>query len=165
MKKSTLFASVLWLLFFGSSVAAQSEQVSPMSVFGKWVGKSWESGHVNGEFHDISVWKWAVPGKVIVATHSMNAGAYSGITLIHYDAERKEIVTRYATSAGFYTDGVLTPTETGFGSHEMVKGAQIGISEVKAGMDFVDGEMRVWSQYLKDGEWTPIERRTYRERK
>lgn len=136
---------------------------APLEVFASFVGKSWESGEPGGAFHDVSKWEWGVPGRVLVVSHSVNNGVYSGVTVIHVDASTGRIVGRYATSASFHTDGVFEVTEDGFKTTETVTGDAGGITEVKSGMTFKDGEMHVWSQYLKDGVWSDIEERVYRE--
>lgn len=145
------------------ALAEKTEAESPLAMFEPYVGKTWESGEEGGSFHDVSVWEWGVPGKVLVISHSVNKGVYSGVSLIHKDEETGHIVGRYATSAGFYTEGVYTVTETGFTAEEIVKGDAQGIGRVRSGMEFVDGKMVVWSQYeTKDG-WTEKETRSYRE--
>ena len=136
---------------------------APLAALAPYVGKTWVSGTPGGKFHDVSKWEWSVPGRVLLVTHSVNNGVYSGATIIHWDEMRETIVARYATSASFYTDGVYTLTEKGFDALETVKGASSGIEQVKSSMELSEGAMKVSSQYRQNGEWSEIEHRTYRE--
>lgn len=138
---------------------------APLAGLAPYVGKTWVSGKEGGKFHDVSKWEWAVPGRVLVITHSVNNGVYSGATVVHKDEATGTIVARYATSASFYTDGVYTLTDGGFEAIETVQGSSGGIELVKSSMELHDGVMMVLSQYKQNGEWSEIERRTYRELK
>lgn len=100
-------------------------------------------------------------GKALRIMHSINDGNYGGEALLHWNTDKEAITYRYVTTATFYTEGTITPTENGFDAHEIVFGNMGGITETRSSYSLEEGEMRVWSQFLKDGEWAEKTRLTY----
>ena len=101
---------------------------------------------------DVQRWEWAFKGKVVRIIHG--SGDYGGESLIHWDAQQKKIIFRYVTNAGFYTDGVMTPTQEGFDVHEFVRGSKSGPSEVATKYSITaDGTMKVIGKFKMAGKW------------
>ncbi len=68
----------------------------------------------------------------------------------------------YFTTAGFYTKGtmkVLSPTQ--FVAYEEVTGSKEGITKVRSISELKNDTFVVSTSYLKKGEWTKPEQRTY----
>lgn len=111
---------------------------------------------------DISKWERALNGKVIHTTHSINEGEYGGESMIFYDRKKESLVFYYFTTAGFYTKGtmkVLSPTQ--FVAYEEVMGSKEGITKVRSISELKNDTFVVSTSYLKKGEWTKPEMRTY----
>ena len=113
---------------------------------------------------DVARWERALNGQAVRVLHSINAGEYGGETLIFWSAEKKSLVYRYFTTAGFQTEGVATIEGSKIITSEKVQGNANGITEVKAVTELrADGAMAKSSEYLKDGKWVPGNATTYRE--
>lgn len=143
--------------------AEPSKKLAPLAPF---VGKTWKTSSVNPDgtngFTDVTRWEWIMKGQAIRILHSVNGGSYGGESLIHYDPSTEHIIYRYVTTAGFYTNGVITITDEGFTVEEDVVGLPDVIG-VRAGYMIRDGKMETWSQFInRDGEG-PINRATYEE--
>ncbi len=140
-----------------SLVARAAEPIPELAPLAPFAGKTWKSvsGSVDGgeDFTDISKWEWAMHGRVVRITHSVGGGSYGGESLIHWDAQQGKIIFRYVTTAGFYTDGVITPVEGGIEVHEIVRGAKSGPSETRSAYLMKDGEIHGWAQFRTDGTW------------
>jgi len=147
---------VIILAFAGLAAHAQ-EPIKELAALAPFTGKTWKSisGSVDGseDFTDISKWEWAMHGRVVRITHSVGGGSYGGESLIHWDAQQEKIIFRYVTTAGFYTDGVITPIENGIEVHEFVRGAKSGPTETRSAYMIKDGEMHGWAQIKANGEW------------
>ncbi len=171
-----LYKSFYWTLiaclmgvFYSISASADDSAIpekaisEPLAALAPYVDKIWISENKDKSFKDRAVWRWAVPNHVLVTEHSVNDGAYSGIAVFHYDPKTKRIISRYATSASFYTDAVITLTDKGFTSMETVKGAAGTIEFVEAEVIFNDDhEMHVSARMkLLDGTWTKYTKRVY----
>jgi hypothetical protein len=132
------------------------------------LGKTWR-----GEFAsstpekpvvDIARWELALNGQAVRILHSINDGEYGGETLLVWDAAAQELVYFYFTTAGFQTRGRLTAGPDGWTTVEGVTGNQSGITEVRAVTELLpDGDMRVRSEYFRNGEWVPGRETLYRE--
>ncbi|KZN40328.1 hypothetical protein [Pseudoalteromonas luteoviolacea] len=150
-----LFAQSVW----ASTIADE------LKVFEPYLG-TWQASFSMGEGQkvtDVSRWERALNGTAIRTLHSINDGAYGGESLLFWDKGQQSIVFYYFTTAGFYTSGkieVLSKQE--FVAYEAVEGNQDGITEVKSTSRFKNGEFTVSTQYLKNGQWTQPELRTYR---
>lgn len=130
------------------SGTSPNEHLAPLAPF---VGKTWQTGTPGEGFSDVSRWDWAMHGQAIRILHSVNGGTYGGETLVHYDPSIDHIVYRYVTTAGFFTNGVVTLTEDGFTVEEDVVGLP-DIIGTKAGYSLKDGSMQACSQFIrKDG--------------
>jgi len=138
---------------------AQDAPEDKLAIFAPFIG-TWKAEFVDGT-HDISHYEWILGGKALRIMHSMNAGDYGGEALVHWNTDKEAISFRYATTAGFYTDGTITPTENGFDAHEIVHGNMGGITKTRAGYTIKEGEIKVWSQFFKDGEWAEKTQATY----
>ena len=78
------------------------------------------------------------------------------------DKSKEALVFYYFTTADFYTQGTLEVTEDGsFIAYEDVTGSSEGITRVKSTSSYVDDQFVVTTQYLKNGEWTPEQKRSY----
>ena len=154
----------LAILFVNFSVKA-AEPIKELQVLAPFIG-TWKTvgGSVDGSqnFEDVSKWEWAMGGKIVKITHSVNKGAYFGESLIGWDAQQEKIVYRYVNNAGFYTDGVITPGENGIDIHEFVRGAKGGPTETMANYRIdADGTMKAWSKFKADGNWGEASNVTY----
>jgi len=130
-----------------------------LTVLSPFIG-TWKAEFADGT-HDVSNYQWIMGGKALRIIHSTNDGDYGGEALVHWNTDKEAITYRYVTTATFYTEGTITPTENGFDAHEIVHGNMGGITETRAGFAMKDGKFHVWSQFLKDGEWTEKTRLTY----
>lgn len=141
--------------------ADADEHLKPLAPF---VGKTWKTSSGTPDssdyFTDVARWEWAMNGRAIRILHSVNDGSYGGESLIHFDPEANQIIYRYVTTAGFYTDGVISLTKNGFTAAETVTGMP-GTTGTRAGYALKDGRMEVWSQFINDTTDGPINRAIY----
>lgn len=157
---------LLSLSIFSTLANNKTESLAPeLAIFTPYLG-TWqadfntEKGEPN--IQDVSKWQRVLNGKAIRTTHSINEGEYGGESMIFYDRKKQSLVFYYFTTAGFYTKGVmkvLSPTQ--FVAYEDVTGSQEGITKVKSTSEFKDQQFVVSTSYLKKGEWTKPEVRTY----
>lgn len=149
--------------------AADTSSLSePLEPFRPLLGKTWR-----GEFKkstpekplvDIARWERALNGKAVRVLHSVNNGSYGGETIIQWDAEKKQIIYHYFTTAGFYTTGTMTHADGKFSSHEKVLGNTNDVTAVRATSELrPDGTLLSKAEYLKNGEWTYGREVLYRE--
>lgn len=155
---------VLFLALLGATAHAH-EPITELSPLAPFTGKTWKSvsGSVDASnaATDISKWEWAMHGRAVRITHSVGDGAYGGESLIHWDGEQQKIIFRYVTTAGFYTDGIITPVDGGIEVHEDVSSASGGPTEARSGYRLVDGEMHGWSQFKSGGQWGEVSQFRY----
>lgn len=156
-------AIILTVLFSFSLKAA--EPIPELKSLEPFIG-TWKtvSGSADGSqnFEDVSKWEWAFGGKIVKITHSVNQGSYFGESLIGWDAQQGKIVYRYVNNAGFYTDGVITPTSDGIEVHEYVRGANSGPSETLSGYKIDEqGNMVTWSKFKTDDKWGETNKSVY----
>lgn len=130
-----------------------------LMILAPFIG-TWKA-EVGENAFDVSNYAWILGGKAIRIMHSINDGDYGGEALLHWNTDKQAITFRYVTTASFYTEGTITPTANGFDAHEIVHGNMGGITKTRAGYTLKDGEINVWSQFLKDGEWTEKSQATY----
>lgn len=149
-------ALVVTVLAAGPVAAAEMNQhLAPLAHL---IGKSWR-GTVSPPgaakpATDVSRFELALNGQAVRNRHSIDDGAYGGETFIVWEEARQSLVYFYFTTAGFYTTGTMKVEDGVLTSHETVKGAAGGISEVKATHRLLpDGRLQVKSRYLKDGQW------------
>jgi len=121
-------------------------------------GKTWRGVFPNStpekRVVDVSRFEVALNGQAVRSLHSINDGAYGGESLMVWDKDKQSVVFYYFTTGGFYTTGTIQPAESGFTSHEVVKGDADGVTEVKTTFRVVaDGRLHVHSEYLKQGKW------------
>ena len=140
--------------------ASQDTAHENLAVLAPFIG-TWKADFVDGA-SDVSTYRWILGGKAVRIMHSINDGDYGGETLLHWNTDKQAITYRYVTTASFYTEGAITPTDHGFDAHEVVHGNMGGITETRAGYTMKEGEFQVWSQFLKNGEWTEKTQSTYR---
>lgn len=152
------FALMLCLLLI---VPAHAQEMNhdKLSVFAPFIG-TWKAEFADGT-NDVSNYAWILGGKALRIMHSINDGDYGGEALVHWNTDKEAITYRYVTTATFFTEGTITPTESGFDAHEIVYGNMGGITETRAGYTVKEGEIHVWSQFLKDGEWADKTQATY----
>ncbi|MBS3797898.1 hypothetical protein [Pseudoalteromonas sp. BDTF-M6] len=153
------------LLLCTHIASATGKLASELQVFEPYLG-TWEStfsmGPEQPDVTDVGKWERALNGTAIRTMHSINDGAYGGESLIFWDKGKESLVFYYFTTAGFYTQGTLEVTDDGsFVAYEDVSGSSEGITRVKSTSSYVDGQFVVTTQYLKNGEWTPEQKRHY----
>lgn len=165
--KFSVLLACLFLLTPNHVVANESQQnlAEPLKVFSKFLG-TWESTFVmmdgNPNVVDVAVWERALNGKAIRSLHSINDGMYGGEMLMFWDEELNSLVFYYFTTAEFYTKGTIeVVSENSFIAYEDVSGSEDGISKVKSTSTLTNGDIKVTTAYLKHGEWTEPETRTY----
>ncbi|MEJ2911826.1 hypothetical protein [Pseudoalteromonas sp. C12FD-1] len=136
-----------------------------LAVFKPYLG-TWQADFKVPEgakpVQDVGRWERALNGKAIHTTHSINEGEYGGESMIFYDSKKDSLVFYYFTTAGFYTKGtmkVLSPTQ--FVAYEEVTGSKEGITKVRSTSELKNDKFVVSTSYLKKGEWTKPEQRTY----
>jgi len=152
------FLLILFLLPIMPAYAQETPDEN-LAILAPFIG-TWKA-EVGEDTHDVSNYAWILGGKAMRIMHSINGGDYGGEALLHWNSGKQAITFHYVTTASFYTEGTITPTETGFDAHETVYGNMGGITETLSGYAMKDGEIHVWSQFLKDGEWTEKSRVTY----
>ncbi|HSD28874.1 MAG TPA: hypothetical protein VLL75_16350 [Vicinamibacteria bacterium] len=141
-----------------ASIAAAAEMNAHLAPLAPLLGKTWR-GTVSPPGAekpavDVSRFELALNGQAVRNRHSVDDGAYGGETFILWEEARQSLVYYYFTTAGFYTTGTLRVEGDAILSHEIVKGATDGTSEVKATTRLLpDGRLLVKSRYLKNGQW------------
>ncbi len=149
------------------SASASAEPIKELASLAPFTGKTWRTidGSVDGSdnFVDTSKWEWILHGRVVRITHSIGDGSYAGESLIHWDDVQGKIIYRYVTTAGFYTDGVITPVENGIEVHEFVRGSKSGPTETLSAYRIEDGRMHGWSKLLIGGVWGEANEFVYEE--
>ena len=150
---------LLLSLVLVTPVFATDSPHEKLTVFSPFIG-TWKA-QFDDDTTDVSNWEWIMGGKALRIMHSINDGNYGGEALLHWNTDKEAITYRYVTTATFYTEGTITPTENGFDAHEIVFGNMGGITETRSSYSLEEGEMRVWSQFLKDGEWAEKTQATY----
>lgn len=160
----TVFRSTIVGAFvlFGSVPApvapsGHETKIAPqLARFDAFVGKTWRAlVDAENEVYDVSRWERALNGQAIRVLHSVGDGAYGGETIVMWDREREQLIYTYFTTAGFYTTGSMYFDDEGrLHSREQVTGNEDGVTEVRAIMELPsEGEMRVRTRMLRNGEW------------
>lgn len=158
--RTTLLSAVLSLatcvLVQGAETLPLDEHLEPLRPF---LGRTWR-----GEFKDstpakpvvdVSRWERALNGKAVRILHSINEGAYGGESILRWDAESKQLVYYYFTTAGFMTKGSLTVENGKMVANEKVTGEGTNVTDVRSTSELrPDGTMLVKADYLKNGERT-----------
>lgn len=154
------FLSILFVVL-GLSASAQAADRHPaLSPFEPFIGKTWVF-ETEG-YKDVAHWDWVHGGQAILIQHTVNDGEYGGTTLVNFDQGEGVVIYRYATAAGFYTDGRMTATSDGYIALEQVSGHPDGITEVRSGARIKDGVMHKWVEFLKNGAWGPRQELSYK---
>lgn len=156
----------LALLVASSATLAESTLVKELRVFEPYLG-TWQSDFPTAKgqpaMQDVSTWERALNGTTVRTLHSINEGMYGGESLIFWDKEKQRIVFYYFTTAGFYTNGWMEMVnDQEFIAYEDVVGNQDGITQVKSTSRLLQDKMVIETQYLKAGDWTEPESRTYK---
>ncbi|WP_448213406.1 hypothetical protein [Colwellia sp. MEBiC06753] len=160
-----LFAVGIFSSQANDQIAKPTSLVEPLKVFEPYLG-TWESNFAvqpgQEKVLDVSKWERALNGTTIRTLHSINEGAYGGESLIFFDKKQNKIVFYYFTTAGFYTQGWMEMTGVNsFIAYEQVTGNKDGITQVKSTSSLNGNTMNIATSYLKNGEWTTPEQRTY----
>jgi len=156
---------ILLIVFIATILSFSTKATEPireMAALAPYVG-IWEQVLADGSTDqpDVQKWEWAFKGKVVRILHG--SGSYGGESLIHWDTVQQKILFRYVTNDGFYTDGVMTPTETGFDVTEVIGGAKAGPSEVQSVYSITaDGHLQVKANFKMGGKWQEGFTNTYR---
>ncbi|MBH0027909.1 hypothetical protein I6F53_13040 [Pseudoalteromonas sp. SWN29] len=161
----SLFLVLCLCTFSSFATETASNLDKELEVFKPYLG-TWQADFNVPEgakpVQDVGKWERALNGKAIRTMHSINEGEYGGESMIFYDTKKQSLVFYYFTTAGFYTKGimkVLSPTQ--FVAYEDVTGSKDGITKVKSTSNLQNGKFEVSTSYLKKGEWTKPESRTY----
>lgn len=148
-------------LLTGAFMSSAPESLDPqLEIFRPFLGKTWKGTFANSTQEkpmiDVAHYERAMNGKAVRVMHSVNNGDYGGETLIYWNAEAKKIGYFYLTTAGFRTEGFLTPEKDGFSALEEVKGNANGITQVRSTSKMTSsGRYKVVAEYLQDGKWVP----------
>ncbi|WP_181902176.1 hypothetical protein [Thalassotalea euphylliae] len=139
--------------------------VEQLAMFEPYLG-TWEAvfEEENGKptVVDVSHWEKALNGTTLRTLHSINDGMYGGESLIFFDKTKRQLVFYYFTTAGFYTQGTIEVlSDNRFVAYEAVTGNKDGITQVKSTSTMSPEKLTVSTSYLKKGQWTEPERRTY----
>jgi len=163
---------VLILLFTGYSSAVFAEQDKPfvkeLAFFQPYLG-TWyavfEEKDGKPVVSDVSQWQRVLNGKALKTIHSVNDGAYGGESIIFWDKKKQKYVFYYFTTADFMTTGEMEIlSENSFAAYEDVDGESEmskGITKVRSISTLDKNKMTVETSYLKNGEWTKPESRSY----
>lgn len=114
---------------------------------------------------DVSKWERVLNGKALKTTHSINDGAYGGESIIYWDKKAQKYVFYYFTTADFMTVGEIEVlSDNSFVAYEDVDGESAmskGITKVRSISTLSADKITVETSYLKNGEWTQPESRSY----
>lgn len=114
---------------------------------------------------DVTHWQRVLNGKGLKTVHSVNDGAYGGESIIYWDKKLKKYVFYYFTTADFMTVGEIEIlSENSFVAYEDVDGESEmskGITQVRSISTLSADKLTVETSYLKNGEWTKPESRSY----
>ncbi|SDE68848.1 hypothetical protein [Kordiimonas lacus] len=160
MKRTTLWAIACLIGFSAVCLPARAGDPIPELVILKPFIGTWktisDAPNEPNSFTDVAKWECILNGRVVRITHNVNDGAYAGESLIHWDGQQQKIIYRYVTTAGFYTDGVITPADDGgIDVHEYVRGATSGPTETLSHYEVKDdGRIHAWSKFLTGDAWT-----------
>ena len=127
------FLTLLCLLLF-TPAYAQDTPHEKLMILDPFIG-TWKA-EVGKDTFDVSRYEWVLGGKAVRITHSINDGDYGGEALLHWNTDKAAITYRYVTTASFYTEGTITPTDNGFDAHEMVYGNAGAASAENAMLSF-----------------------------
>jgi hypothetical protein len=133
-----------------------------------FIGKTWRGEFKNSTPEktviDIARWERALNGKAIRVLHSINDGIYGGESILRWDAEKKQLIYFYFTTAGFYTTGTMTIHDGKITSTEKVTGSAEGTTDVRTTYELrSDGYMLNKAEYLKNGVVTGTREVLYKE--
>lgn len=154
-RASTLLTAAVLACATGAAAVEMNPRLAPLAPL---VGKTWRGvvtppGAANPSV-DVSRFELVLNGQAVRNRHSIDDGAYGGETFIVWEEAKQSLVYYYFTTAGFYTTGTLRAEDGAIVSHERIKGAAGGISEVKAVSRLLpDGRLQVKSRHLKNGQW------------
>ena len=127
---------------------------SALAAFDPLLGKIWRGASIaDPAVIDEITFERTAGGRAIRSVHSVNGGAYTGDTLITFDRASDQLVSFYATNAGFYTTGRVKILGPGQFEFEQVVHGLDGVTEVRAQTTLTDGVYRIRSQHLIDGSW------------
>lgn len=114
---------------------------------------------------DVTLFEKVLNGKALKTTHSINEGVYGGESYIFWNNKTNRLEFHYFTTADFFTTGWLEfVSDNEFVAYEDVTGEGVvsqGITKVKSSSKLLGDKMEVSTSYLKNGEWTKPETRTY----
>jgi hypothetical protein len=150
-------------------LAADTPQLAPqLEPLRPLLEKTWKGTFENSKPEnpvvDVMRWERALNGKAIRVLHSINDGVYGGETIYRWDEQKKAVTYYYFTTAGFMTTGTMTFKDGKLISHELVTGSAGGTTEVRGTSELTkDGELKVKTEHLKDGQWTPGHAVTYKQ--
>ena len=165
IKQQLLKITSLVIIFLMSTGVMAKDFAKELAIFNGYLG-TWESNFAVAEgqdpVFDVSRWERVLNGKALRTVHSINEGEYGGESIIFYDTTKQALVFYYFTTANFHTTGTLEIIdENTFAAYEDVTGNENGITKVKSVSKLLGDKMMVSTSYLKNGEWTKEQSRTY----
>ncbi len=167
--RNYILAYVLGMAFFSTSLKVSADTlpfIDELKIFEPYLG-NWEAVFEEKDGQptvvDVSRWEKALNGTTLRTLHSINNGMYGGESLIFFDKSKQQLVFYYFTTAGFYTQGTIEVlSDNSFVAYEEVTGNKDGITKVKSTSTMSPDKLTVSTSYLKNGQWTEPESRTYR---
>lgn len=131
---------------------------NPLAALAPFVGRTWRGTFAGATeeqpMEDVARWEWALSGRAIRVSHSLNGGAYGGETLLMEDPEGDGLVFYYFTTADFYTRGSSEIENGKLVSEETVVGDAGGVTALRSVAELLsDGRLRVTSRHRRDGVW------------
>jgi len=164
MKSILLFLLLAITPTFAADAAPQlDDNLQALAPFlGGWRGE-FKQSTAEKPMVDVSRWERALNGKAVRTIHSINDGIYGGESIVTWDAEKKEIIYHYFTTAGFYSKGTMKVSDKTLECHETIIGNAGGTTEVKGRFELKeDGTMVTSSKYLREGTWQDGHQITYK---
>ena len=127
-----------------------------LKAFEPYIGKTYKGEFVGSTskkpVFDVQYWERILNGHGIKMTHSVNDGEYGGESIIMWDIKSESLQSWYFTTAGFYTEAIITYEDKKIVSIEEVIGNQNGITKVKSIVQLLpNGEMHTAAQYFQEG--------------
>jgi hypothetical protein len=162
--KSLKLGLLVWCLWGMSLQATEIETRSlhpELEAFRPMLGRTYRGEMAQSSperpMVDVVRYERALNGMAVRSWHSINDGAYGGETVITWDEAKDSLVFHYFTTQGFVTTGTMSIEDGAFVSYEEVAdpGKAGGVSAVRAKGLIGADEVKVESEYLKDGEWVP----------
>lgn len=149
----------------GNEPAVLVKQLEPFRpLLGKTYTGEFSSSTPDKPAIDVQNWERILNGNGIRSLHSLNQGSYGGETIYMWDKARKLISYHYFTTGGFMTTGTMKFHGNTWETHEVVKGSESTVTEVKSvGTLKPNGDLEITTSMLKGTTWQQGASVTYKE--